>query len=413
LLGGIVALASDSLGGAGNLGSAATHGLLGDLLQTAEDAVNGGTAVMARLIDGAEQTVGDAIKQGVPDISGLLGNIETAANDLGNDGLNTSHGLLNDLAHLTEATASRAAGTTHDLLSDVLKTTSDGADHGVGGAHNLVDEIITAAGGLGSGGIEIGHSLLSDLIKTVNDGGNNGIDAAHHILSDLDAVLADLGGVLAGGSHGSGGPLLALDVLKGGNGGVMDLTNDLTGTLGGVASGLGLNGSIANLSVLPQGNGSVLSTAVGHEQSHALIDFGVLSNGSSPSQNLIDVNIGPRGSVPQVALNVLAGPDPGEQSPIEVNGINVGPNGHTLLTANVLTSPDQFHFPSLNGSGTDQLVGAVAADASKVLVDTHLASGSTLVASAANHSLPFDVPVAGPGDHALDLHAPGHGHGLV
>ena len=57
---------------------------------------------------------------------------------------------------------------------------------------------------------------------------------------------------------------------------------------------------------------------------------------------------------------VRTNPDPRAQSNVTGNIIDVGPDGHTLADANVLTSPDQFQFASLGGAGTDGLTGVLS-----------------------------------------------------
>jgi hypothetical protein len=405
LLGGIVQTAGDALSGANQAGGDATRGLIGDFLQTAEDTARS-AAGDAGDISNAAHTASGGLDQVVADMSGLIGDLENAINDLGNSGAATGHGLIGDIVNAADDAANNAAGDARGLLGDVLKTTGDAIDNGLATTHDVAGNVLANVGGVGSGGIDNGHDLLGDVIKTIDDVGNNGIGAAHDLLADLHAVLS---GALGGDSSGNGAPLLALDVMRGGNGMSTQLANDATGALGDMASGLGLNGSIADLSVLSHGGSSLGSAAVGENQA-ALIDVGVLGNGSSPSHNLIDANIGPQSSVPQIVANVLAGPDPGAQSTAEANAINVGPNGQTLLATNVLTAPDQFHFPVLNGSGSDALVGAATGDVTKAVADLHL-SGPTSIVDAADHQPLVEVGGALLGDHAFGVQE--HPHGLV
>ena len=121
-------------------------------------------------------------------------------------------------------------------------------------------------------------------------------------------------------------------------------------------------------------------------------------NGSS-SGHLIDVDAGPH-DPNGLGLDILAAPGTGGHT-AEINAVDVGPNGPQLVDLGVLTG-DTINIPSLNGAGTDGLVGNVL--------------GSTLggdIASGNHTSLPIDIAavndvLSGPigGDHGvLDLHS--------
>ena len=56
---------------------------------------------------------------------------------------------------------------------------------------------------------------------------------------------------------------------------------------------------------------------------------------------------------------MLGGSADGSNPQADANLIDAGPNGQTVANADVLTSPDQFQFPVLDGAGTDALAGVL------------------------------------------------------
>jgi hypothetical protein len=289
-----------------------------------------------------------------------------------NDGAGTDASAL-DLANANEP-LQPGFDATNVLVKDIhvqLETLSHQT-----GTSDIV-HAITGLGetvGLGNTGVLTpatdGHTnLVTDVVNlpgTLLDGGVG--DAVSQIGGDLGDTLHATTGLLNAVLNGSD-PLNPVPELINGLG--ADLQNIPLLTVNG-------------------GNGGLLGGIVGD------------LSGSS-SGHLIDVDAGPH-DANGLGLDLLAAPGAGAHT-AEVNAIDVGPNGPQLVDLGVLTG-DTINIPSLNGAGTDGLVGNVL--------------GSTLggdIASGNDTSLPVAAPIdiaavhdvlSGPigGDHGvLDLHS--------
>ena len=309
----------------------------------------------------------------------------------------------------------QAAG---DLVDSVVNTADNSASNGTDSGSGLADNTVSTTGGLLTDVVndptgligsvtDSGNGLLGDVVQTANDLVN---DAAHTIglPGNGSGVLGDLGGALGdiGGATGSDGLLNDVVNVATGNltgdisgdtgpngsnpsiianltdsGGVADLTNDLGNTILSTAPDIGLtdgNGHIISASLLPNGEGAVdngaNATVNDPSASGPLVDLDAISNGQNgSSQNLINADTLNQAGGPSVIANVFSDGD-APNGNVTGNIIDLGPTGHTLADANVLTSPDQFQFASLGGTGTDSLVGTLADAAQPVTGDTSVAA---------------------------------------
>jgi hypothetical protein len=275
-------------------------------------------------------------------------------------GTDSSHGLLEVTAagnrdqaesgHLVDTNTgpdSSSNGVTADLLGATPGGASPTVDADVGqhagaslvtvNAANTADEIpIPAVGG-------------------IENGGNvNGV---------LDGVGGETGSLVDGGLNTVG-----------------QATG--TGTVGGVADGLGndlVNGTVGGAGLLAgtplagtQGDGalvngdalhadtssssSLVQVDAGTDQSQGLLDVTAAGNHNPPASNdLIDTNTGPNTPGNGATADVL-GASP--ETPSPTVDADAGQHaGDPLVTMNAANNADQFQFPALNGAGADSLVG--------------------------------------------------------
>lgn len=170
------------------------------------------------------------------------------------------------------------------------------------GHTNLVTDVVNAPGDI----------LAGDLDNVVSNIGND-LTQIHEHASDLKDVLIF-------------GP---------------DPANPLPGIIDGVGEAL---------SSTP-----LLSLNGGNSASSGLLSgiIGDLS-GSSSSNHLIDIGIGQPQGGQGLLFDILAGPSGGSHNPIELNLLDVGPTGPTLIDLGVLTN---LALPALGNLAADSLVG--------------------------------------------------------
>lgn len=305
--------------------------------------------------DGGGSTADGSGGTGDDSGGGLLGGIGGGGvgNGLGNElGNELGGGLIQD-----------AVADTQSLGSDVL------SDAQTGGG-NLINDIVDGTGQLvGNAADNLGLGGDGGLIGGITDNLGNGIDLGSilgdgpaltaGVLGDGNGALAqpvsDLTGGLTDGilAPGGDGPILDLGVVGDGSPAVTGLLDD---TGDGLLGGLGI-GRIADVN----GNDEDVSASVGNEpgQDGPIVNAQAFGSGNPPSNNLIDLGAGPNGENSGVIANVFGGSADGSNPQADANLIDAGPNGQTVANADVLTSPDQFQFPVLNGAGTDALAGVL------------------------------------------------------
>ena len=314
------------------------------------DVQSGGSNLISDVVNGAEQLVGNAADNlGLGSDGGLLAGV-TGQLPGGLGGL------------VPEATAD-----TQTLVGNALNNTNDGVGGIVGGVAADAGNLVANA----AGNLNLGDGIVGD----VTDGLGNGIDLGN-VLGDGPALSAgvlgdgngavtqpvsDLTGGLSDGVLGSpngDGPIVDLGVVGSGS----PAATGLFGTAGNDTLGdLGL-GRIAEVNGAGDSNGDQdLSATVGNEpgQSGPIVDAQAFGSGNPPSNNLIDLGAGPNGENSGATANVLGGSADGSNPQADANLIDTGPNGQTVANADVLTSPDQFQFPVLDGAGTDALAGVL------------------------------------------------------
>ncbi len=365
--GGDTAAGGESAGGegSGGAGDGSGNDSGGGLIQDAvADTQSLGSAVLSDAQSGGAGLINDVVD----------GTSQLVDHATGNLGLGGNGGLLGGV---TGGLVPDAAADTQTLLGDALSNTNAGAGGIVNGvvtdAGNLVDH---AAGNLDLGGGMLGGLPGGGIVGGVTDGIGNGIDLGNALgdgpaltagivgdgngavtqpVSDLTGGLSD--GIL--GSPNGDGPILDLGVVGNGSPAV---TGVLDGTGGDTLGGLGL-GRIAEVSGAGDGNGDQdVSATVGNEpgENGPIIGAQAFGSGNPPSNNLIDIGAGPNGENSGVIANVLGGDSAGGSNPqADANLIDAGPNGQSVANADVLTSPDQFQFPLLDGAGTDALAGVL------------------------------------------------------
>ena len=162
------------------------------------------------------------------------------------------------------------------------------------------------------------------------------------------------------------------------DGSAANLVDDATGVLTSNLSESGLlgGGPIITASALPEGNGIVdngaNATVNDPAQSGPIVDLDAVSDGQNgSSQNLVNLGALDQGGSPNILANVLSDSDASNAN-VTGNVIDVGPEGQNLADANVLTSPDQFQFTSLDGTGADTLVGSLTDVSGATTGDTGL-----------------------------------------
>jgi hypothetical protein len=275
-------------------------------------------------------------------------------------GTDSSHGLLEVTAagnrdqaesgHLVDTNTgpdSSSNGVTADLLGATPGGASPTVDADVGqhagaslvtvNAANTADEIpIPAVGG-------------------IENGGNvNGV---------LDGVGGETGSLVDGGLNTVGQATGTGTV-----GGVADgLGNDLVdGTVGGAGllagtplAGTQGDGALVNGDALhadTSSSSSLVQVDAGTDQSQGLLDVTAAGNHNPPASNdLIDTNTGPNTPGNGATADVL-GASP--ETPSPTVDADAGQHaGDPLVTMNAANNADQFQFPALNGAGADSLVG--------------------------------------------------------
>lgn len=361
--------AGDNGGGLADAGG----GLISDVVQSAGDLVDGGTSSGNGLI-------GDIV--GTAD--GVVGDVLGTASDLGGSGTGAGNGLLDGVLGSGDGLLTQVVNTAGGLLGDVTGAIGDLTGSGTGAGNGLLGDIIqtvnntatdatNAVGLTGDGGLLGGNAggLLGDVTGVVGDiGGTTGTGG---LISDVvNVVNSDLAGNIGADTGGDGSSPSLLASLTD-DGSVAHLVNDAGSTfLGDVAdtgllAGTGLTGGdgpIATASVLPNGNGIVdngVNATVNDPSSSSspIIDLDAVSNGQNgSSSSLINADALNQDGGPSILANVFS---TGGESSGDVTGhvIDLGPAGQTLADANVLTSPDQFQFASLGGTGADSLVGTL------------------------------------------------------
>jgi hypothetical protein len=215
----------------------------------------------------------------------------------------------------------------------------------------------------------------------------------------LDHVIAQVGGDLGDTLHAATG---VVDSLLNGSDAlnpVPELIDSLGADLQNIPL-LTINGGTS------AGDGGLLGGGAlgGGLLSGALGD----TNGSS-SGHLIDVDAGPQ-TTGGLGLDLLAAPGTDATHTASVNAIDVGPNGPHLLDLGVVTGAGIISVPTLDGAGSDGLVGNLlgGGGVSNGLLNGDIASGNTTAAPVAPVDLTAAHDLTAPltGDHGvLDLHA--------
>lgn len=327
------------------------------------------------------------------------------------------HNVLESLSDQT-GTAEIVHGVTN--LGETIGLGKLGAEPGAGGNSNLLTDVLNLPGDALNG--DLGSSIdhigtdLSNVVDATAGVGNavlNGSDPLNPIPelitslgSDLQSTpLLTVGGTGAGGdgllngnagdlSHSSSGHLIdvgvdgvgtplgdgvALDLLStpdgasspidvsaidvGPNGPqLIDLTlNGDSGLGGGSQDGLpGGLGNVLNLDGLDQdlSNGALLSLNGGNNGSGLLGGDAINLNGSSTG-HLADANVDGTGTgTSPLVVDALAENGTGPQSPIDVNAVDVGPNGPQVADVGVNTDAPALSLAPLAG-GNDGLVSTV------------------------------------------------------
>ena len=324
--------------GGGILQSA--DGLIPDVVHTVDDLAGNVLTSATGLLDGVVNTADGLAGSGMGGGTGLVdGGIAATQSLLGNV-VNTADGLVTNAVNTVDGLAGDGVAGGNGLLGDIVQTANDvvtDASHATGldgSGNGLIGDI---GGATGTGG------LINDVVNVANSGLDGSVGAGTGSDGSNPSILANL---TDDGSVGH----LANDV-----GGIV--TGDLAGT------GLTGNGPIANASLLPEGNGilgnGATATVNDPSQPGPLVDLDAISNGQNgSSQNLINADALNQANGPSVLANVFSSGD-GSGSNVTGHVIDLGPDGHTAADANVLTSPDQFQFASLGGTGADSLVGSL------------------------------------------------------
>ncbi|OKO67581.1 hypothetical protein [Bradyrhizobium sp. NAS96.2] len=332
--------------GLGQLGAApAADGhsnLLTDLLNTPSEVLAGHTS--------------DAVSNLGTDLTDTVNAIGAIPAGLGqNSGLTLAgqNGLLQPVLNAVNGAASDASG----LLTTIGHEA--GLDNAVHAVTNLAGTV--GLGQLGTAPAADGHSnLLTDVLNTPGEVlAGHTPDAVTHLGADLtdtahavDAVPATL---LTGVVDGKDDPTNPVDNL------IHDLGHDLQ-SLPLVTANGGNNA----------GDGGLLGGIVGS-----------LSNPNGG--HLVTLDVGPT-QANGTPIDILAAPTSGDHHTVEVNAVDVGPNGPHLLDLDALTgSNSPLSIPSLGGTGTDGLVGNLLGG----LNLSHAPAGN--IASGNTASAPVDV----------------------
>ncbi|WP_147407843.1 hypothetical protein [Rhodopseudomonas palustris] len=307
------------------------------------------------------------------------------------------HGItdLGETIGLGQLGAEPGAGGNSNLLTDVLNLPGDALNGDLGSSIDHIgadlSNVIDATAGLGDAVLngsdplnpipELIHSVGSDLQSNplLTLGGTDG-DGSSGLLSGVvgDLSHSSSGHLVDVGVDGVGTPLgngLALDLLSTPDGAsspidvsaidvgptgpqLIDLTlngDSIGGSQGGVTDGLG---NVLNLDGVGQDltNGALLSLNGGNNGSGLLGGDALNLNGSSTG-HLADANVDGTGTSPLV-VDALAEHGSGPQSPVDVNAVDVGPNGPQVADVGVNTDAPALSLAPLAG-GSDGLVGSI------------------------------------------------------
>jgi hypothetical protein len=341
----------DAAGGIGDAGNGviqAAGGLIGDVANTAGGLLHDVVTAADTLADNGLAAAGN--------LGNALGN---AAQNVIDGGIDTGAGLLGDAVHTVDSLAGSVVGGGNGLLGNVVQT-----------ADNLANDATHATGLDGSGG------LLGDATGAIGSIGD--ATGSGGLVNDaVNAANGDFTGTIGADTGPNGAtPTILANLTDDGD--VGQLAGDAGSAVAADVVGTGLtngDGPIASASVLPNGNGMIDNGATASlndpSQSGPLIGVAADSNGQNgSSQNLIDADAGQQSGSPHAVANVFSDGD--ASSNVSGNIIDVGPNGQTVADANVLTSPDQFQFASLGGTGSDALVGALTDTTAPVTGDIGL-----------------------------------------
>lgn len=348
--------------GLDSLGNGLIHDAVADTQSMAGSVVadvrSGGTDMITDLINGTDQLLGNAADHlglgsvvGDNFVAGTAGNLTGLTGALPGDiGQGLVHDAVVDTQSLTTTVLADAAGSSGNLMTDT-----------VNGAEQLVDNAVNHLG------------------------------------------IGDTGTLLSGAT--GDGPLAAIGIVDGGSPAI-DKVLDTTGD--GLLSGLGI-GQIANVTGGHDAdNNPAISATAGSNpgDSGPFVNAQAFGDNSSSSGNLIDLNTGPNGgtsgSSSDIIANAFGGSADGTNPAIDGNLI--GTSGQTLANADVITSPDQFHFPVLDGVGADSLSGALGTGAGPAAAS--LVPDATPVVDLGTNPI-VDVNLAGE-PHAADTQNPLH-----
>jgi hypothetical protein len=371
--------------------------------------INAADNLVADAAHTADNVIADAVNAG----DGLIGAAAHAATGLVPDGVHTADDLVG-----------HALSGSNALLGDAMSTVNGLAGHGLTGANGLIGDVAHAAGGVAGNAVNGVNGLIADVVNAADHLLNTaGVgNAAGNIVHDAlaDATGPFTAGVLAssGGGHG---PFAALDLTD--NGGVGKVVDDLGSVAANDPAATGLTsgrGALADASLLQNGSGSgsVADLTVNNpSQPGPLIDVSAAGNGhAAGSHNLINADAGPQSAPAGAMADIFAPPDASSNSAVAANVIDVGPNGPTLANANVATAPDQFHFPTLNGTGSDALVGALSNDATAAAHNAGIPAVTAPIVDIGGHG-PLDAGLTGQTDatHQTIVNSTvnDHSHALV
>ncbi|MCP9629239.1 hypothetical protein NML43_19255 [Rhodopseudomonas palustris] len=352
--------------------------------------LGGGTTLRLAGHDAVTQPVLDVANTAVLDLHNVL---ETLSHQTGTSDI--VHGVTNlgETIGLGAIGAAPGADGNSNLLTDVLNLPGDALSGNLGGSIDHIggdlSDVVDATFGLGNAVLNgadplnpvpelingLGGSLQSNPLLTLGgtDGaGGNGLlsgvvgDLSHsssgHLVDvGVDGIDTPLGDGLAldllSTPDGAASPIdvSALDV--GPNGPqLIDLT--LNGDSGLLADQQGGLGNVLDLDGLGQDltDGALLSLNGGNTGAGLLGGDALNLNGSSTG-HLVDANVDGTGTSPLV-VDALAATGSGPQSPIDVNAVDVGPNGPQVSDVGVNTDAPALSLAPLAG-GSDGLVGSL------------------------------------------------------
>ena len=378
---------------------------------------NGGESANGGATGGPNGNSGGATAGGDNGASGNGDGTDTSAGGDGNgtgDGSGDDSGfglpILGGIGSVGGLGGGLGDGLVHDAVADTQSLGSDVLTDAQGSGNNLITDVVNgteqlvgnAADNLGLGDL-IGDNFIANTAGTIT--------GMTDVLTGglLDGVTGDLGNGILGdglnlGNITGDGPALTGSVLDG-NGAIVNTLSDATGgaTDGILGSSTG-DGPLVDLGIVENGS-PALSNALGNADTGVLSDLGIgrvaevsgandangdpavsatAGNGagdngavvnaqafgddSASSGNLIDLgageNGGTSGSGSDVIANAFGGSSDGSNPLADANLI--GTTGQSFANADVLTSPDQFSFPVLDGAGTDSLAGVLGTEGSTV-----------------------------------------------